>query len=1174
MPQKVKKLISSDDLPPIPSLYLRAATSPRILPSFYLPVSLKIHDKLIKTLALLDCGANGNFISKRFAKQHNIKTTRISEPTSVEVADGATHVVSRMVPNVLVSVEKSIDSTSQSQNSRFPIFAPASVSVGSSEPSSLSLFSPSVLNSSFFIAPVKHDVVLGLPWLFDANPVVDWRKRSVSFELLRLSSVFANPEKGKHSCSLPESVPSEYREYSCVFHEPLEEILPPERPFDLEINLKNPDQLPPYLPIYRLSSPEQKVLKEWITENLEKTFIRPSKSPAAAPIFFVPKKDGSLRPCIDYRLLNANTIPDRYPLPLIPELMDQVRGAIFFTILDLKGAYNLIRIRSGHEWKAAFRCQFGQFEPTVVQFGLTNAPPVFQRFINFIFSDILNIYVVVYLDDILIFSKNLEDHRMHVSEVLKRLAAHSLVVKPSKCLFHQESVTFLGFRLSANGVSPESDKIKAIEGFPVPKNVRDIRSFVGLVNYYRQFIKDFSKLSRPLTRLTKKNVPFLWSDECQAAFDLLKSALLHDVVLPYPDPEKQFFLETDASDFAVGAVLSQEVSPNVIRPVAFFSRTLSDSELNYTVYDKELLGVIEAFKHWRHYLVGSAFPVKVRSDHKNLLFFRTNRILKPRHARWSEFLSQFRFEIAHIPGEKNSVADALSRASSLVPEIKPSGKRSLTLLPESCWSTSDVSVPAPDLVSTSPVSPSKLQIHVNEVNSTPDWPEHIAYFLEHDEWSESAVDVEFLRSKLSDFTLRNDKLYFVEGQKLKLYLPRSQRVSILKRFHEGLGHLAFDSLIDLIEARFWWPNLRSSFRDFLKECAQCQLNRPLSAAQRQAQAQPSRPLPPAALPFERIGLDFVQNLPLTKKGNRHILTCVDYATRWVIARAVPDMEATTVVNFLYEEVLLNHGCPLEIVSDRGGSFLAEVFKEFEQLQSIRHLASTPYHPQTNGLVERMHRMLNHAITTLSNSNPERWDEFLPQTVFSLRVRTHAVTRHSPFYLLYGIEPRLPGDTSPPDSFLAPLDELERREQRLEFTARELDHLGQSRAAAYHRSLAQAERIARRSGIDDSVSDHYFSVGHWVKLKHFARTKFEFRWKGPYIVVKLGFPGTYWLMSPDGRWLDSTYNQVDLAPWTAATIDNQSYFYDGTSRSDLPVSSTSLSSSASESSPASALEGAE
>ena len=1087
------------------------------------------------------------------------------------MADGANHVVSRMVPCVLVSVEKFIDSSFDSQKSRFPVFVSSSVSVGSSD-SSLSLFTSSVVDCSFFIAPVKHDVVLGLPWLFDANPVVDWRNRSMSFEPLRLSSVFASPEKGKHSCScsLPNSVPPEYSQFSCVFHEPLQEVLPPERPFDLEINLKNSDQLPPYLPIYRLSLPEQKALKEWIEENLAKTFIRPSKSPAAAPIFFVPKKDGSLRPCIDYRLLNANTIPDRYPLPLIPELMDQVCGAVYFTILDLKGAYNLIRIRSGHEWKAAFRCQFGQFEPTVVQFGLTNAPPVFQRFINFIFSDILNIYVVVYLDDILIFSKNLEDHRLHVAEVLKRLSDHNLVLKPSKCLFHQESVTFLGFRLSADGVSPESDKVQAIENFPVPKTVKDIRSFIGLVNYYRQFIKDFSKLSRPLTALTKKNVKFDWSPTCQSAFDALKKSLCVDVVLPYPDPEKPFFLETDASDFAVGAVLSQEVSPKVIRPVAFYSRTLSDSELNYTVYDKELLGVIEAFKHWRHYLVGSSFPVKVRSDHKNLLFFRTSRILKPRHARWSEFLSQFRFEIAHIAGEKNSVADALSRTPNLVSPSKSSKKRAFTLLPKSCWESPDESVLPLNQSSPSP----QLQLHVNEFASASDWPEKIAFFLEHDSWPESVDDVDFLRSKLSDFTLRNDKLYLIDGQKLKLYLPRNQRQATLKRFHEGLGHLAFDSLIDLIEARFWWPNLRSSFREFLNNCAQCQLNRPLPASQRQAQAQPSRPLPPAALPFERIGIDFVQNLPLTKNGNRHILTCVDYATRWTIAKAVPDMESTTVVNFLYEEILLNHGCPLEIVSDRGGAFLAEVFREFEHLQSIRHLASTPYHPQTNGLVERMHRMLNHAITTLSNSNPERWDEYLPQTVFSLRVRTHAVTGHSPFYLLYGIEPRLPGDTSPPDSFLAPLDELERREQRLEFTARELDHLGQTRAASYHRSLAQAERIARRSGLDDRVSDHYFSVGDWVKLKHFARTKFEFRWKGPYIIIKLGFPGTYWLMSPDGRWLDSTYNQVDLAPWTAQTPDNQSFFYDGTSRSDLPVASTSISPSASVSPPSSALEGAE
>jgi hypothetical protein len=259
------------------------------------------------------------------------------------------------------------------------------------------------------------------------------------------------------------------------------------------------------------------------------------------------------------------------------------------------------------------------------------------------------------------------------------------------------------------------------------------------------------------------------------------------------------------------------------------------------------------------------------------------------------------------------------------------------------------------------------------------------------------------------------------------------------------------------------------------------------------------------------------------------------------------MTSAEVVKFLYHDILMNFGCPFEIITDRASSFLSEALQEFEATQRIRHLASTPYHPQTNGMVERMHAMIGHSITTLSNAQPKRWDEFLDQAVFATRVRTHSVTKYSPFYLLYGVNPRLPGDTSPPRESMAPLDELEEREARLEFTARELEELGQDRAAAYHRSLAQAERIRNRIQVDPETPEYYFSIGDTVKMKHHSKEKFEFSWKGPYQVVKLGHPGTYWLMTPRGNWLDSTVNQSDLSPFTANLDDNESFFYDGTAR---------------------------
>jgi hypothetical protein len=251
------------------------------------------------------------------------------------------------------------------------------------------------------------------------------------------------------------------------------------------------------------------------------------------------------------------------------------------------------------------------------------------------------------------------------------------------------------------------------------------------------------------------------------------------------------------------------------------------------------------------------------------------------------------------------------------------------------------------------------------------------------------------------------------------------------------------------------------------------------------------------------------------------------------------MTQETVIKFLYEDVL----------TDRGKSFLAGAVQEFIDRQQIKHLPSAPYHPQTNGMVERMHSMLGHAITTLTESRPDRWDEFLNQSLLALRVRTHAVTKYSPFYLLYGVHPRLPGDPRPPPSTMQPLDELEELEYRREFTARTLDDLGQSRAAAYQRSILQADKMKARLNLDPDAPDHYFSEGDMVKLKHHDKTKFEFKWKGPYYIAKLAHPGTYWLMSPRGDWLDSTVNQRDLAPWLAATSDNADYFFDDTQRAN-------------------------
>jgi hypothetical protein len=1055
-----------------PSTSLAAVIDHR---SFMAEISLLVQGKEVIVDALIDSGASANFLDSSLIHEYNLNTSLASK--NLSLADGS--------PLSTISQIKNIEVFTLSKDGSF-----------------------SATSTDFLVSKLQFKCILGLPWMTQARPVINWDNLTISF-----NNQFS-------IAAVKDSIPKDYQNFAEVFNPNKAVSLPPLRSCDMEINLKDESKQPKRQPIYSLSLKEQNYLKEWIKENLDQGLIRPSKSEYGAPIFFVPKSDGGLRPCIDYRDLNQNTKLDVHPLPLISQLMDQLGHSKIFTKLDLRGAYNLVRIKDGDQYKAAFRCKDGHFEPLVIQFGLTNAPAVFQRFMNSIFQDILDEYVIIYLDDILIYSKNINDHKQHVKEVLNRLKKHDLTAKLEKCLFHTNKLAFLGYIITDEGISMDPKKTSAISNFPTPTNVSQLRSFLGLCNFYRGFISNYSYIAKPLTDLTGKTA-FLWTTEVEAAFNQLKTKLTNQVMLPYPDQLKQFYLSTDASDHSLGGVLSQKDEDQNLRPVAFFSRKLNDAERNYSVYDKELLAIVDCLKFWRHYLVSPVEPTRILTDHKNLLFFKTPHLLKPRHARWAELLSQFPFVLDHIPGSLNRVADALSRANSnLTPS--PSKIQPLTLLPNEKWT-------------------------VGAITNESEWPEVIYYFLQNDQWPDglSEAKLELVNSELKHFKLKDNLLYYQMGLLDKLYVPQEERSVILQRYHESLGHLASKSIIDLIERHYWWPNLEKDLKTYIANCSKCQLNKPLPANVKKQLQTPVRPIPPVGIPFERWGLDFVQNLPLTESGNKHIITAIDYATRWPVAKAVPKMDTETVLSFLYE-LVMNYGTPLEIITDRGKSLLAEAVDEYEKRNLIKHHASTPYHPQTNGMVERMHSMLGHAITCLVDGIPKRWDEFLAQTLFSMRVRTHSTTGYSPFYLLYGIDPRLPFDPRPPPETMRPLDEEEYDEFCAEYTARELDILGEHRAAAYHRSLQQASKMKNKTN-DDNVDDYHFDIGDMVKLKHHGKTKFEFKWKGPYYILRRGHPGTYFLISPRGDVWNSSVNQFDLAPWLSRTEDNVTFFYDGTSR---------------------------
>jgi len=412
-------------------------------------------------------------------------------------------------------------------------------------------------------------------------------------------------------------LPKLYDEFLPLFLEKTEDQLPPHGRFNHEIPLL-PGFVPPFGPIYCLTPPELSALYEWLDANLDKKFIRESSSPAASPILFVKKKEGSLRLCVDYRGLNEGTIKNRYPLPLVKETFMQLLRAKIFTKLDIRGAYNLIRMRAGEGWKTAFRTRYGLFESLVMPFGLTNAPAIFQAYINDTLRPFLDRFCTAYLDDILIYSENEEQHMEHVKQILEALTKAGLQVKPHQCEFHTNNVEYLGFIITTvtEGLRMDPAKITTIIEWPIPKKLRDVRSFFGFGNFYRRFIPDYSHLARPLTQLTKKSTPFVWSDLCQAAFERLKEAFTTAPILIHFDFDKEIVVETDASAMAPAGILSQPGSAGLLHPIAFFSKKHTPAECNYDIYDYELMPVVRAFEEGRACLVGR--PVTVRSDHQNL----------------------------------------------------------------------------------------------------------------------------------------------------------------------------------------------------------------------------------------------------------------------------------------------------------------------------------------------------------------------------------------------------------------------------------------------------------------------------------------------------------------------------------------------------------------------------
>jgi hypothetical protein len=461
--------------------------------------------------------------------------------------------------------------------------------------------------------------------------------------------------------SLPSVVLDLLQDFEDVFPDEIPAGLPPLRGIEHQIDLV-PGASLPNRPAYRTNPEETKEIQRQVKELLDKGYVHESLSPCAVPVLLVPKKDGSWRMCVDCRAINAITVRYRHPIPRLDDMLDELSGSIIFTKIDLHSGYHQIRMKLGDEWKIAFKTKFGLYEWLVMPFGLTNAPSTFMHLMNHVLRAFIGKFVVVYFDDILIYSKSFDEHLDHIHQVLVVLREEKLYGNIAKCTFCTDRVVFLGFVISADGIQVDEEKVKAIKDWPTPLNVSQVRSFHGLADFYRRFVKDFSMIAAPLNNLTKKDVPFKWGDEQDQAFNELKTKLCEAPLLQLPDFGTTFEIECDASGIGIGGVLLQEG-----KHVAYFSKKLNGPYLNYSVYDKELYALVRVLEVWQHYLFPKEFVI--HSDHEALKYLKSQGKLNCRHAKWIEFIEMFPYVVKHKRGKDNIVADALSRRCALITQL-------------------------------------------------------------------------------------------------------------------------------------------------------------------------------------------------------------------------------------------------------------------------------------------------------------------------------------------------------------------------------------------------------------------------------------------------------------------------------------------------------------------------
>lgn len=816
---------------------------------------------------------------------------------------------------------------------------------------------------------------------------------------------------------------------------------------------------------YPLSHALQKIVNEELDKMLADDIVEPSDSPWSSPIVMIRKKSGDWRFCVDYRSLNRVTVPDAYPIPYVSATLDKLRDAKYLSTLDIKSAYWQIPIAPESRPLTAFTVPTrGLFQFKRMPFGLTNAPAVWQRLIDRVVGVDLEKHVFVYLDDVIICTPTFDEHVTVLKEVMKRIFSAGLTLNREKCQFCKPELKYLGYVINASGLLVDPEKVEAILKIPTPKSVSEVRRIVGMASWYRRFVPNFSTVISPLTSLTRKNVKFHWDSNCEKAFQTVKEHLIKAPVLSCPNFNLPFVVQCDASDFGLGAVLSQ-VQNGEEHVISYLSRSLTKNERKYSTTEKECLAVIFAVEKLRPYLEGTKFTVV--TDHYSLKWLNSIKDPVGRIARWALRLQQYDFDIVHRKGKDHVVPDALSRSVPLLDEVK-------------------------------------------ECPKSDPWYSRMCQNVEQHPGKYPLWRVE--GGKLYKRVLNAYPALSLSDSEWLIVAPQKDRPGIIKAHHDPptCGHLGVYKTMSRIAQRFYWPKMRSDVARYIRRCTICLQNKPV---QKPPPGHLLSNQPKTSRPWQIISIDLVGPLPRSSSGYSYILSVLDIFSKFTLFFPLRAATAPGIVRWLEDHVFLIYGAPDKIICDNGTQFRGKVFKDLMDAYDVEIKYTANYHPQANP-VERVHRVLKTMLSSYVSEDHRQWDKQLAKIGAAVRSARHEVTGMTPNFIMFGREVPYHKDQRQLDtgqSIHSPVDPAARA-KALEQVFQDV----QKRIRHSHEKARKTYNLRRR--------DERFSLNQEVWKRNYVlsdatknfTSKLAPKFLGPYIVHKIVSPWSYELIDSKGR----------------------------------------------------------